>query len=347
MTTKIEPAVVLLLGKERFLKEETVREIRSRWIKDDFQKGFNDTVVRGKEASLAEILDTANTMPMMGEKRVVTVFDFDENKKARELFEAYPEPSESAILILVSGEGEFYKVLDKKFQAKFTETYGSKGLIRNYYDMRPAEVRSWIVATAAKDGKRFTPDALDKLVETAGSSLSDLWQEIRKMSLFAPDKQEYDEDDVSRIVSRDLDASMDAVRDAVLRRDAAGALAEFRRFIARFGRGECLPLLGDLARQFRLMSRAHAAVRKDGASLEEIGRRPDFGLRHPATRDKFFGAMRTYSEQEVDRGLLMFYPMDRILKSKKDDEVKAYFERFLLSLCGRNKGRATKAMTRG
>lgn len=340
MAAKSGASVLLLLGKDRWPKEEVVREVRERWMRNAFQRQMDETVLRADAeaaVTLTEIVDTASTLPMMAERRVVVVYGFDLVKGAKDLMKAYPEPARTAVLVLVSSEGEYYRVLDKAFVAEFGRAYGELGQVRNFYDPTPDELRRWVSERAAREGKRLTPDALETLVEIAGTELAVLAQELAKLFLWDPAKTEYGEEDVVAAVSGDVGGSVEAVRDAVLARDAAEALRRFRRFVARYGRSELLLLLGELARQFRLLCRAHEVLASEGGTVDRVLARPEFGLKHWGLRKRVAEALRAYSAAEVERCLGMFYPMDRILKSRREGEAEAYFERFLLALCGRGK----------
>lgn len=340
MAEKVSPSVLLLLGRDRWPKEEIVREVRDRWLPEAGRRSFDETVFRADadgSVSLTDVLDTVETLPMMSERRVVVVYGFDLVKGAKDLLKRYPVPSPTAVLVLVSSEGEYYRVLDKAFVAAFEKAYGARGLVRNFYEPTEAELRRWVVERAAKEGKRLTAGAVDLLLERAGSDFAVLAQELAKLFLGDPGRREYGEEDVAAAVSGDVAASVESVRDAVLARDAVAAVKAFRRFAARFGRSELLLLLGELARQFRLLCLAHERLALGGGTPEMVAARPEFGLRNLAVRRRFVEAMRCYGPGEVERCLGMFYPMDRILKARRDEEAEAYFERFLLALCGRGK----------
>ena len=333
--SEFNASIILLLGKERFLKEEIISNIKKRWIKDDFAITFNYNVFYGEESSLSDIIDTANTLPMMSEKRIITVFNFDENPDAKDLFSFYPSLCPTTILILVSSEEDFWKVLDKKFQNRFMEQYGKNAIIKNFYDMNYTEIVRWVKETALENNLNLTPDAAERLVEISGTDLSVLYQEIKKLNLLEKDKKVYDIEDIEKIVSRDLEVSVEEICDFVMKKDLKAVCRTFRKFAQRFNRSEYILLLNELSRFFYIVAKAHELAKLEGLNIQELSKRPELKIRYPALRERFFNAMKNFSEKEVEKNILLFYPMDKILKSKSEEEIQMYFERFLIALSGK------------
>ena len=337
-----EHDIMLLLGQERLLKDEVVAEITARHIRNDTARNFDLTVLRGREASLSDAIDAASTLPLAADRRVVVVLDFDQMAGAKELFQRYPAPSNSAVLILCSGEGEYYFVLDRGFQRKFGEAYGNSGVVKNFYAMKTAEVRDWVAAQGRNAGVIFDPDVVAFMLEKTGESLTDLRNEIQKLRLFVPDRQRITMEDARQVLSSETDSSVERIRACVVRKDVAGCLKNFRIFSVRAsGKKEFLFLLSDLVRYFRKLFSASTLMVVEGYSTERVTSMPEFGLKYYEAKNLFVDALSRFSNAELRRNLSLFYPMDRIIKSKGEDDSAVYFERLLIALCG--KGKRTRA----
>jgi len=330
-----EHDLMLLLGRERTLKEEIVEDVTRRHIRSATARSFDLTVLRGREAKLSDAIDAAMTHPLASDKRVVVVLDFDEMADAKQLLERYPVPSGTSILVLCSGEGEFYFTLDKTFQRKFAETYGDLGLVKNFYAMRSPEVREWVQDLAAKAGRNLDLDAATYMLEKTGENLTDLRNEIQKLTLFVPEGRTIGLEDAKKVLSSETDSSVERIRTCVVRKDAAGSLKNFQNFTSRSsGKKEYLFLLSDLVRYFRKLLSAASLIQEEGGTREQVAQRPEFGLRYFEAKNLFLEALSRFSLPELRRNLSLFYPMDRIIKSSGEDESKVYFERLLIALCG-------------
>src|SRR3989304_8019911 len=114
---KIEP-LYLFYGEEGFLIDEAVKKIVSV-IVEPSNRDFNLEFLRGGETSCEEIISKAQTLPFMGEKRVVIVKDIDEIKAsgAERLMEYCSNPSPSTCLIFtankIDGRNKLHTTLSK------------------------------------------------------------------------------------------------------------------------------------------------------------------------------------------------------------------------------------------
>jgi DNA polymerase-3 subunit delta len=337
-----EHDIMLLLGRERLLKEEVVASVIERHIKSETARSFDLTLLRGPDSRLSDAIDAASTLPLAADKRIVIVQGFDEMTGAKELFERYPVPSDSAILVLCSGDGEYYFTLDKGFQRKFDAAYGARGLVKNFYAMRSGEVREWVMERARLAGRTLDPDAAAYMLEKTGENLSDLGNEVQKLLSFVPERQRITIDDARQVLSSEMDSSVERIRTCVVRKDTAGCLKNFRILSARSaGKKEYLFLLADLSRYFRKLLSATVLMAEKGYTRDRVAALPEFGLKFYEAKNLFLEALSRFAPGELRRDLSLFYPMDKIVKSQGDSETSVYFERLLIALCGQ--GRRPKA----
>ena len=108
-TTKILP-LYLLYGEEEFLIQEALDLIIGTVV-DPGARDFNFNVVYCRDTPASEIVNLAETLPFMSERRLVIAREFDA-LKAAEIEALVPylnNPSPYTCFVMVSGPGKYDK----------------------------------------------------------------------------------------------------------------------------------------------------------------------------------------------------------------------------------------------
>ena len=113
--------IYFLMGDEPFYIDKITDFIEKNVLSDD-EKGFNQTVLYGRDVTMEEIIGTAKRFPMMAEYQVVIVREAQELSKNIDKIEPYLlNPQTSTILVFAYK----YKTIDKR--KKFTKLIAEKG----------------------------------------------------------------------------------------------------------------------------------------------------------------------------------------------------------------------------
>ena len=142
---KILP-LYLLYGEEEFLVQEALDLIIGTVV-DPAARDFNFNVVYCRDTPASEIVNLAETLPFMSERRLVIAREFDA-LKAAELDTLIPylnNPSPSTCLVMVSGLGKY----DKKSVISAVEAHGA---VVRFYPLLDREIAGWIEAWARARG---------------------------------------------------------------------------------------------------------------------------------------------------------------------------------------------------
>ena len=215
---KIFP-VTLLHGGEDFLIDECVRAVIETTL-DEGAKGFNLDVVYGSKTDVQEVIAHASAFPMMGDKRVVVVKEFEKlatTDPAKEIFKAYLEhPLASTCLLLVSADADLRK---KPFTdlKKLAEVVECKPLYDN-------QVLDWIDRRIRELGKTADPESCRLLHAYVGNSLRALQNEIEKLFIFVGEKKTIGAEDVSEVVGASKGYTIFELQNAIGRKDLREAL---------------------------------------------------------------------------------------------------------------------------
>jgi len=115
--------IYFLMGEEPYYIDKLSDFIEENVLSED-EKGFNQTVMYGRDVTIEDIIATAKRYPMMAERQVVIVKEAQDLSKTIEKIESYAEnPMPSTVLVICYK----YKTLDKR--KKVTKELAKSGLI--------------------------------------------------------------------------------------------------------------------------------------------------------------------------------------------------------------------------
>lgn len=220
---------------------------------EDELRAFNlDRFYAGdKDASPAAIVESARTLPMMGDRRVVVVLRAEKLLKPKrrgkaveeeepddgetpadvDALEGYvrkPEPLTTLVFVAadVDRTRRLFKALQK--QATIVECWGLKGARDARVDLRQvARQAETLVKQAAADAGQQIDGAAARLVaERAGTDIATLRGDMERLLLYAAGKPKIELRDAQEVVSAETAQDDWAVTNAIQRGDAAEALRQ-------------------------------------------------------------------------------------------------------------------------
>ena len=261
--------VYLIVGDDDVEMTRLAAEISS--LVDDELRAFNlERLHAGdKGVTVASIVESACTFPMMGDRRVVLVLraekllkpkrrgkatgevgvDDEEPPSDLDLLEAYAKkPAPRTTLVLVASDVDrtrkVYKTLQKT--ATIVECWGLKGSKDARVDLRQvARMAEQIVKQSVADaGLKIEPAAARLVAERAGADIATLRGDVGRLLLYAAGKTTIDVRDVHEVVSGEASQDDWAVTNAIQGGDRAEALRQLG--LALEGGAVPLKVLGQL-----------------------------------------------------------------------------------------------------
>lgn len=176
---KIKP-VYFLMGEEPYYIDKISEYIESKVLTED-EKGFNQTIVYGRDTSVDEIVAQAKRFPMMAERTVLIVKEAQELSRTIENLVSYVEnPLESTVLVLCYK----YKTLDKR--KKLVKAVSKKGVLLESKKLYDNQVGDWIFGVLKGKKYQIEPKAVHMLVEFLGTNLSKISNELDKLMSILP-----------------------------------------------------------------------------------------------------------------------------------------------------------------
>ncbi|WP_310560452.1 DNA polymerase III subunit delta [Flavobacterium sp.] len=176
---KIKP-IYFLMGEEAYYIDKLSDYIEQNVLTED-EKGFNQTVLYGRDVTIEDIVSTAKRYPMMAERQVVIVKEAQDLTKTIDKLESYAEnPMLSTVLVFCYK----YKTLDKR--KKLSKLIAKSGVLFESKKLYENQIGDWIKRVLSGKSYSIEPKANAMLVEFLGTDLSKINNELEKLQIILP-----------------------------------------------------------------------------------------------------------------------------------------------------------------
>lgn len=201
--------IYFLMGEEPYYIDKLSEYIEANILSEE-EKGFNQTVLYGRDVSIEDIVSTAKRYPMMADRQVVIIKEAQELSRTIDKIESYVEnPMPSTVLVFCYK----YKTLDKR--KKVTKLLAKNGIVYESKKLYENQVGDWIKRVLA--GKKYTiePKASAMLVEFLGTDLSKINNELEKLQIILPAGSVISAKDIEENIGFSKDYNVFELRKAI------------------------------------------------------------------------------------------------------------------------------------
>ena len=293
-----DPAV-LLISQEPFLLREQEERIREKLVPPG-TRDLNYLILYGWEAGITQIVEFLQTMPFLGDCRLLVLREVQSLKEYKKLIDYLKDPNPSSCLFMTSSE---LKRKDPRFKAisPFARTSELK---------KPSApgMTNWVVKRFEQSGKSIDKELADILVQIAGEDMSILATEISKVSLSSGDRGQIIREDLSVSVPGGVEVVFNFL-DAVGDGDRLKAVVAGKKLLADGNPPEYLVHM--LAWHYRQLIKGRELI-DSGLSPQKAAEQ--MGKRYPALRDKFARHIRRATEERLIRSMRTLSACDLELK---------------------------------
>ena len=172
--------IYFLMGEEPYYIDKLSDYIEQNVLAEE-EKGFNQTVLYGRDVTIEDIVATAKRYPMMAERQVVIVKEAQDLTRTIDKLESYVEnPMLSSVLVFCYK----YKTLDKR--KKMTKLIDKVGVVYESKKLYDNQVGDWIKKVLSGKNYSIEPKANAMLVEFLGTDLSKINNELEKLQIILP-----------------------------------------------------------------------------------------------------------------------------------------------------------------
>ena len=202
--------VYLFEGPDENLKKDMLQKMTAALFQDGMAD-FNSAVLEG--SSPEEIMMACDTLPMISEKRLVTVMDDPSlvggREVSKELLSYIRQIPDTCVLV-------FYCHGKVDNRRQMVKAISQCGQMVSFRAMEGRELTDWICDSFRELGYACSGDAAEALVFTSGSDSMLLKQEIAKLAGDAGDRKQILPEDIRNIATRSQEYRTWEMTDAVV-----------------------------------------------------------------------------------------------------------------------------------
>ncbi len=311
----------LFFGEEEFLIQEALDLIVKKVV-DPGTRDFNFNIVYCRETGASEIVNLAQTLPLMSERRLVIAKEIDAFKAAdlEELVLYLKSPSPSTCLVMVANQRKY----EKKSVVSAVEEHGA---VVVFYPLDDKDVVTWIINQARMWGLSMQMDAAHYVFQMLGNDLQKISNELQKAKIYLKDKKEVAFDDVKAVVGDFRDYTVFDLVEAIGHKNKERAFLILSRLLLE---GEQpVGLLAMLDKHFNKLGKAKG-MEAAGIYYDEIKKTLKVFWRQSASFKK---QMQSFTFSELSKAFEVMMSADRALKSSGLSS-RLIMDRMILELCG-------------
>ncbi len=233
--------IYLLYGAEAYLRKQYRDRLKEAIIGDDT---MNYHYYEGKDISVGEVIDQAETLPFFAEKRLIVIENSGLFKSGGEQLAQYlPTLAPTAYFLFVETE------VDKR--SKLYKTVSSKGCGVEFGIQDETTLKKWILGMVKKENKKISESALNYLLEKTGTDMENIRKETEKLFCFCLDKEAITEGDIEEICTQRIGNHIFDMVSAIADKKQKHALELYYELLAQ--KEPPMRILFLIARQFNLL----------------------------------------------------------------------------------------------
>jgi DNA polymerase-3 subunit delta len=212
------------MGEEAYFIDKISDYITAN-VLTEAEKGFNQTILYGKDTAPETIISNARRFPMMANHQVIIVREAQEIKKIEDLEPYIRNPLNSTILVI----NYKYKTIDKR--KTFAKLLDQKGVLFESKKIYDNQLPAWISQYLKAQNYSISPQASAMLSEFLGTDLSKVANELDKLIISLPPGTQITPDHVEKNIGISKEFNIFELQNAIGERNILKA----NRIINYFG----------------------------------------------------------------------------------------------------------------
>ena len=309
--------IYLLYGTEVLVRDSALSALTEKLMPPGFE-ALNQSVFEGA-FTVRDVIESAETLPMMCEKRLVIVKEWallrsgkarDEADQAEEFIAWLNRFPETCCLALVLTDAP-------DSRKKLVKALQSRAEWVEFAPLTDQKIGVWCNQQLRPLGKRIEPDAAQQLIFFSGHMLTALKAELEKLAAYTGERSSIRVEDVEAVVTPSGEYTVFQMIDALL----SGKVVEAQSLLKSLLEGgeTRIGALYMITRQMRMLTHIRL-LRGQGVSLPEIERK--LGLNHYAASRAATQAAR-FEPAALEEGYRACVEADYAIKSGRMRDAAA------------------------
>lgn len=266
--------VYFLHGEEPFFIDQVADAVETNAL-PEAERGFNQTILYGKDMDHITLLDYLRRYPMMSERQVVILREAQEMKSLTELTAYMDNPMPTTVFVVCHK----HKKVDSR--TKFGKAIQGKNVVllesKKLYDNQIAD---WIVQFCKSHKMQIESPAAALMAEYLGADLSRIANELEKLTLNLPAGTQVNVGHVQEYVGISKDYNVFELQKALAMRDLAKMARIEQYFAANIRKNPLIVTISSLYAYFSKVYMLHSLKGSpDGEILKALDLRSDWFLK--------------------------------------------------------------------
>jgi DNA polymerase-3 subunit delta len=269
----------LLHGDEPYFIDQVSNYVEHELL-SEAEKGFNQTVLYGKDTDVMTVLNAAKRYPMMADYQVVLVKeaqemkwgrDDDDKKSLNPLLSYLENPLPSTILVFCHKYGKFDK------RKKTYKAIEKNGVVFDSATLYDSKIPAWIEGYVSEKKYHIGAQACSMLAEYLGNDLSKIANELDKLMLNVKSGQEITLKNIQDNIGISKEYNVFELQTALAKKDAFKVNQIINYFEANPKSNPIVLVLGNLNTYFtKVLTYHYLKDRSPQNVARELGVNPYF-----------------------------------------------------------------------
>lgn len=268
--------VYFLQGEEPYYIDQITDFIEENCL-GEAERGFNQTILYGKDVNMAQILTNARRFPMMAERQVVIVKeakdiqDLNKEEGQKLLINYLENPAPTTVLVF----GHKHKKVDGR--RPLAKILKDKSVLVTTAQLRDYELPAWIEKYVTDRGYGINQNSVQMLAEYIGTNLERIANEVGKILVNIEKGSSINEDLVQKYVGISKEYNVFELQKAISMRDVLKANKIVNYFAANLKANPIIPMIAVLYSYFSKLLVMHSSKdQSDKALAAAMGTNPFF-----------------------------------------------------------------------
>ena len=282
-----------LEGEEDFFIDQ-VSNYAERHLLDEAERGFNLTILYGKDTDWSTVINACRRYPMFAERQVVIL---KEAQAMRDLLKLEPyidNPLASTVFVVAHKQGK----IDGR--SKLAKLIKEKGVLLSTKKLYDNQLPGWVEVYVKELGRAISQKAGILLVDHIGNDLSRIANEIDKLLVNLPGDKKIDEGDIEKYVGISKEYNVFELQNAVGQKDFTKVMRIVQYFAANPKAGPVqmvIPALYNFFSKVNLVFGVKGGEKEIAATL---------GV-HPFFVKDYMAAARQYGAEGAEKAILLLH----------------------------------------
>ncbi len=282
--------VYLLCGEEAYLRRQYRDRVKKALMGD------------------GEVIDLAQTMPFLAERRVLVIENSGFFKRGGEALAEYlADPATSAYFLFVETE------IDKR--SRLYKAAAARGRVIECKTPDEGVLKRWVVELLAKENKRITQRDLDLFLEKTGTDMENIRGEVEKLVCYCLDREAVSAQDIEAVCVRQIGSRIFDMVEAVADKKQRRAMELYYDLLTL--KEPPMRILFLIARQFNLLLQVKELKNK-GYDTRSIGEK--VGLKG-FIAGKYVSQAAKFKEAELRQALTDCVETEEAVKTGRMNDV--------------------------